>query len=99
MDPLMNVVTAVIVLALVYVMLPVAMAAYRRYRGVRTVQCPATGTPAEIEVDRVTAAVSATTGHTVLNVERCSHWPERKDCGQECLAQVEPPPQSGARAA
>jgi hypothetical protein len=89
MGPAMNVIAAIVALGIGYVVVPVAMAAYRRYRGVRRVECPATGTPAEIELDAVTAAVTATTGEPLVTVARCSHWPDRKGCGQECLAHLD----------
>jgi hypothetical protein len=98
MEASMTLITAIVVLAFAYVAIPVALAAYRRYRGVRRVECPATGTPAEIEIDALTAAVSAAAGPPLVDVTRCTHWPEREDCGRECLAQIERPA-GGARAA
>jgi hypothetical protein len=89
MEAALSVIAAVIALGLVYVVAPVAIGAYRRYRGVQTVECPATGTAAEIELDAVKAAITATTGEPVVAVAHCSHWPERKDCGQECLARLD----------
>ena len=89
METAMTIISAIVALAVGYVLVPVAMSAYRRYRGVRTVECPATGTPAEIELDALTAAITATTGEPLVGVARCSHWPDRQNCGQECLARLE----------
>lgn len=93
----LTVMAAVVALGLAYVVVPVALSAYRKLRGTKIVACPATGTPAEIELDAVGGAVAAATGHGVVCVAGCSHWPEHEHCGQECLAQLRA--EGGARAA
>jgi hypothetical protein len=98
MSTQLTVIVAVVMLGIIYVVVPVAMSAYRNYRGVKTLECPESGTPAEIELDAVRGAITAATGRPVLEVEHCSHWPEREHCGQECLAQLESPA-SGQRVA
>lgn len=66
---------------------------YRTYRGTRVITCPETGKPAAVEVDAAYAAVSQTSfGTPVLQLASCSRWPERRGCGQECLAQIEAAP-------
>lgn len=62
--------------------------AYRRQRGARLVSCPETHRPAEVEVDAVRAALSATRGRTRVSLSACSRWPEREGCGQECLSAI-----------
>jgi hypothetical protein len=61
---------------------------YRRYRGTRLVTCPETRQPVAVEVDAARIALSAGLGGHDLRLRACSRWPERRDCGQECLAQI-----------
>jgi hypothetical protein len=62
---------------------------YRTYRGTRVITCPESRAPAAVEVDAALAAASqASTGHPTLRLRSCSRWPERRDCGQGCLAEV-----------
>jgi hypothetical protein len=66
--------------------------AYFRLRGTRVVTCPGTEQPAAIEVDMRSAALTASIGKPVFHLTACSHWPERHECGQECLRQVDAAP-------
>ncbi|HYB53878.1 MAG TPA: hypothetical protein VEG84_08430 [Thermoanaerobaculia bacterium] len=66
--------------------------AYRRYRGKRVVVCPETRAPVAVELDAARAAASDLLGDAKLRLQACTRWPERQDCGQECLAQVEASP-------
>lgn len=63
--------------------------AYMKYRGKRVIICPETRRPAGVEVDAEHAAVTTAMGPVELQLKSCTRWPEKKDCGQECLAQVE----------
>ncbi len=70
--------------------LPRLLAVYRRsHGGTRLVTCPETKAAAAVDVDVAHAVFTALTGATELRLEQCSRWPERQNCGQECLAQVE----------
>ena len=60
--------------------------AYRNFRGTRVVTCPETRRPVAVELDAKHAAVTGVTGEADLRLQACSRWPERQDCGQECLA-------------
>ena len=62
--------------------------AYAKYRGTRVITCPETKEPAAIEVDAAHAAFSAVTDEPELRLKRCTRWPERHDCNQDCLSQV-----------
>jgi hypothetical protein len=75
-------------LALVFWMLRRAVKTYATYRGTRVITCPETKEPAAIEVDAPFAAFSAITDEPDLRLKRCSRWPERHDCNQDCLNQV-----------
>jgi hypothetical protein len=75
-------------LGLVFVAAVSAVAALwgRRYfavRGARLVECPDTHETAAVGVKAVQAAF---TGR--LDLSDCSRWPEKHDCGRECLAQI-----------
>jgi hypothetical protein len=65
---------------------------YRRFRGPRVVLCPETITPEEVEVGAVRAAWTAARGDLRLRLTSCSRWPERGECGQRCLTQIEGAP-------
>jgi hypothetical protein len=67
---------------------------YLKYRGQRVVTCPETHKPAAVHVDAVKAARAAMTGKQGIRLEQCSRWPEKRDCGQECLSQVNADPES-----
>ena len=82
-----------IALAAVYFVVPLVVGAYIKYRGKRVITCPETRKPAAIEVDARHAALSAAVSHPDLRLKSCTRWPERQDCGQECLLQVELSPE------
>jgi hypothetical protein len=65
---------------------------YFKFKGTRVVTCPETHQAVAVEVDEKHAAVTAAGGHLHLRLRDCSRWPERRDCGQECLAQIEAAP-------
>jgi len=73
---------------LVYVVLPVVADAYYRFRGTKTIICPETNAPADIELDAVRAAASAAVGYCDLRVVHCTRRHERHYCEQECVAQI-----------
>ncbi len=65
---------------------------YRRYRGARVVTCPETKKPVAVELKAAKAALSGAFDDPQLRLSSCSRWPERGDCGQECVAQIESSP-------
>ena len=73
------------VLALV---VPVSLAswhAWRRARTARRVACPVIGAPAVVTLDPWYAVRKHALGDNELRVIGCECWPERRDCGRECL--------------
>jgi hypothetical protein len=66
---------------------------YYRLRGIRLVTCPESGRPVTVDLDAARAAVAAAAGHAAWRLDQCSRWPERRDCGQECLAEIESAPE------
>jgi hypothetical protein len=65
---------------------------YFTYRGKRLVTCPETLKTVSVDVAARKAAISAWFGDPKLRLDRCSRWPERQDCGQDCLQQIEADP-------
>lgn len=80
-------------LVMVYPALRAAARTYFRFRGTRVITCPQTGRPAAVEVDSRLAARTASLSRPFLQLEQCSRWPERQDCGQWCLPQIESAPE------
>jgi hypothetical protein len=66
---------------------------YRKFRGTRVITCPETGCAAAVEVDKGHAAATAAAGERELRLSTCSRWPEKEECGQECLSQIEASPE------
>lgn len=66
--------------------------AYCKFRGVRLVTCPETAKPTAVEVDAKHAVLGGI-GNLDLRLKSCSRWPERQDCGQDCVAQIEASPE------
>jgi hypothetical protein len=67
--------------------------AYFRFRGTRLITCPETRMPAAVRLDERHAALSSALGEPDLRLTSCSRWPERQDCGLECLSQIEEAPE------
>jgi len=92
------VLAAVLVLVIGAIAFGVSMAfrAYVRYRGERIVTCPETQRPAAVHVDVTKAASQAFWGKQRIEgirLDQCSRWPERQNCGQDCLKQVHADPE------
>jgi len=68
-------------------------AAWWRYRGKRVISCPENHQPAGVTLDTKFAAKTALRGDVKLRLNQCSRWPERADCGQDCLFQIERSPE------
>lgn len=66
---------------------------YRRFRGKMVVTCPETNQTVGVDVDATHAALAATHGDPELRLKTCTRWPERQNCGQECLSQIEKSPE------
>ncbi len=64
-----------------------------RYRGKRIVTCPETREPVAVEVAAGDAARRALWGRTEIHLKDCTRWPERQDCGQDCLSQIQADPE------
>ena len=71
----------------------VVLRVYLRYRGKRLITCPESGTTVALDLDARLAAATSPLHRPVLRVKDCSHWPERRDCDQKCLGQIESAPE------
>jgi hypothetical protein len=63
--------------------------AYFEYRGKRLIICPETQQAQAVDVAAGDAAIGAFLSAPTVHLKECSRWPERQDCGQECLKQIE----------
>lgn len=67
---------------------------YLRYRGNMVVTCPETQKTVGVTVDAAFVAETSIFGDKLLALNNCTRWPEREDCGQECLSQIGDSPQN-----
>ncbi len=67
---------------------------YFRYRGKMLFTCPETHKAAAVNIAAGDAARSSLLGHPDIHLQDCSRWPERKNCGQECLSQLGADPEN-----
>jgi|SRR5215216_786442 len=64
-----------------------------KYRGSRIVTCPETQRPTIVEVDALHASLTSTVGLPDIRLKDCSRWPIKKECGQECLMDLDVAPE------
>jgi hypothetical protein len=64
---------------------------YRLYRGSRLLRCPETQRLALVEMPAGVMALEASLGDPRLRVRNCSRWPMCRECGENCLRQIESP--------
>lgn len=85
------VIPALIVIGVLFVVLPVAVAVYRFYRAPRIVRCPRLGAKATVTVDACQAARASITGSRALSATACSLLIARPGCRTECLTGMSAP--------
>src|SRR5947207_5168516 len=85
--------TLILVVALT-VWLTGAGRVFVRYRGKMLFTCPESGKAVCVKVAAVDAARSSLVGRPKIHLSQCSRWPERQNCGQQCLTQIGPEPQN-----
>jgi hypothetical protein len=66
---------------------------YLKYRGQRLVTCPETHHTAAVHVNVAKAVGMKIWGKEEVRLDQCSRWPEKRNCGQECLSQVTADPE------
>ncbi len=91
---LLLLVAAAFLVAALAVLVSVALHAYWKYRGTRVITCPENRKPAAVEVGPRHAAWGAVVDTPRLRLKDCSRWPQRQDCGRECLRQIEAAPEA-----
>jgi hypothetical protein len=79
------VILGVVAFGFVFVVLPVALMAFGRYRQPREIVCPEAACGARVSVDTRFAALTAALGKLRLKVAGCSLWPSRRGCAEACL--------------
>lgn len=84
-------VAAIVALGLAYVVFPIFLLTYSRFRAARRllspIFCPVTREQACVSLGPSHAGLTdAFAGRPRLRVERCSLWPARRGCGQKCIA-------------
>lgn len=84
----------VIVVVFAFLALRRGVQAYLKFRGQRLVSCPETHHPAAVRVAAAKVGLEALVGTERLELSQCSRWPERQDCPQDCLAQIEEAPRA-----
>ena len=67
---------------------------YLKFGGKMIVTCPETQQTVGVEVNRKLAALTSAFGEQTLTLQNCTRWPERQNCGQECLSQIESSPEN-----
>jgi len=92
MSPLMLILAAAAV-ALIVLWVRRPIATYFKYRGKRLITCPENHHAATVKVSAGGAATMSAFGEHLIELKDCSRWPQKKDCGQECLAQIEASPE------
>lgn len=61
---------------------------YKQYSGTRAVACPENHRPVAVSLDALRAAGTGLAGKPSLRIAGCSRWPERANCGQECMPEA-----------
>jgi hypothetical protein len=67
----------------------IAWRTWVRVHGTRVVVCPETQRPVAVNVDVGHAMTTAVWEKPDLRLTSCSRWPERADCDQPCVKQIE----------
>lgn len=93
MDKAMFTVAAIIAFAFLCIVGTYAVRVFMRFRGKRLVTCPETDKVVAVEVEATHAALTFNRGTPELRLKSCTRWPERHDCGQECVEQIELAPE------
>ena len=83
-NPLM-LIAGIIIVGLLFVVVPVVIDAYHRFRHRKVLTCPETHGPAEVSLDTGRAAFGAAFGKSMLRIRRCSLWPKRLGCEEKCV--------------
>ena len=75
----------IVATGLLFVVAPVVIDIYVRYRDGKVLNCPESRGDAEVALNTRRAALAAAFGKRVLRVKSCSLWPGRKGCAEKCV--------------
>ena len=86
-------VLVIVVVGTLFVLVPVALHTFARYRAPRVLVCPERGERARIDIDAPRAALTSAFGRPRLRARWCTLWPQERGCGEGCLTlpEVEKP--------
>jgi len=82
----------IVATGLVFVVAPVVIDIYARYRNGKALNCPETHGTAEVTLNTHGAALAAAFGKPVLRVKSCSLWPQKSGCAEKCVNENWPIP-------
>ena len=85
-------IAGIVAFGLVFVVLPIGVDAYRRYRSRKFITCPQTHGVAEVTLNAGLVALGAAIGRPAIRVRSCSLWPKRKGCDEKCVTENWPAP-------
>jgi hypothetical protein len=81
-----------LLLAVLTIYLVIAARTWAHVHGSRVVVCPETQKPVAVKVDVGHAIATAVWEKADLKLTSCTRWPERQDCDQPCVKQIETAP-------
>lgn len=85
MNRLLLLIAGIIALGFYFMIAPLILGTYRRFRGRRTIICPETDQIVEVELKAGRAGLMSVFGTQLARVKRCSLWPRKKGCSEECV--------------
>jgi hypothetical protein len=80
-------IAGIVAFGLVAVVAPIVIDVYRQYRYRKVITCPESHGLAEVTLNAGLAALGAAVGRPVIRVKRCSLWPKREGCDENCVAE------------
>jgi hypothetical protein len=89
----LSTVVVIVVAAVVVLVAYRLVGTWMRFRGVRLITCPENNLPAGVAVDARHAAATGVAAAAQLRLSDCTRWPEKQNCGQECLREIQDSPE------
>jgi len=95
MAPEMYSLIAVFVAAVAFVVYRSLIGAheYRKFHGTMLVNCPENQHIVAVDVASARAALTAMFGKECVELNQCTRWPEKEDCDQACLRDIQAAPE------
>ena len=85
-------IAGIVAFGLLFVVVPVVVDFYQRYRRRKLITCPETHGFAEVTLKTRLGALGAAFGKPILRVKSCSLWPKRIGCDEQCVKENWPTP-------